>query len=199
MSPAPAPTRVRAIAMLLLANVFWGLSFPVIKVLVLLNAALAPGSGGTYAVAYAVAPRFVVSLLVLGLWQIFVRRSPLSATDLKRGALIGLFGAAGMLLQNDGLRFTSASTSAYLTQLYAILIPLWLAFRNRRNPGAVVWISCALVLAGVAILGRFDWRALQFGRGEWETLLCSVFFMVQILLLDDPRFAGSGMIGGGWG
>jgi hypothetical protein len=41
------------------------------------------------------------------------------------------------------------------------------------------------VLVGVAILGRFDWRTLRLGRGEWETLLCSAFFMGQILWLGE--------------
>jgi len=49
----------------------------------------------------------------------------------------------------------------------------------------VIWLSCGLVLAGVAILGRFDFRSMQLGRGEWETLLCSVFFMGQILTLEN--------------
>jgi len=38
--------------------------------------------------------------------------------------LLGLFASAGMALQNDGLQFYAASTSAFLTQLYAILIPV---------------------------------------------------------------------------
>ena len=65
----------------------------------------------------------------------------------------------GMIFQNDGLQYTSASTSAFLTQIYAILIPLWLALRRRRLPPAVVWVSCVLVLAGVA-----DPRAVRLGR-----------------------------------
>lgn len=96
-----------------------------------------------------------------------------------------------MLFQNDGLQFTSASTSAFLTQLYAILIPLWVALRTRRLPSATVWMSCGLVLAGVAILGRFDWQNLRLGRGELETLVSSLFFMGQILWLERPEFAGN--------
>jgi drug/metabolite transporter (DMT)-like permease len=47
------------------------------------------------------------------------------------------------------------------------------------------------VLVGVAILGRFDWRTLRLGRGEWETLLSSVFFMAQILWLERREFAAN--------
>jgi drug/metabolite transporter (DMT)-like permease len=112
---------------------------------------------------------------------------------------LGLFAAAGMILQNDGLQYTHASTSAFLTQVSAILIPVWLALNTRRNPGRLVWACCLLVLAGVAILGRFDpfdglragWNAWQLGRGEWETLASAVFFMGQILALDRPDFAGN--------
>ena len=96
-----------------------------------------------------------------------------------------------MLFQNDGLQFTHASTSAFLTQFYAILIPVWVAIRSRRNPGALVWTCCALVLAGVAILGQFDWHTLRLGRGEIETLISSLFFMGQILWLDRREFAGN--------
>jgi drug/metabolite transporter (DMT)-like permease len=94
-----------------------------------------------------------------------------------------------MLLQNDALHYTSASTSAFLTQFYAILIPVYLAIRLRRGLGGRVWISSLLVLAGVAILGGFDWRHLHLGRGEAETLLCSVFFMGQILWLEKKEYA----------
>src|SRR5690606_22427644 len=82
----------------------------------------------------------------------------------------------------------SASVSAFLTQLYAILIPLYVAIRLRRWPTGAVLLSAGLVLAGVAILGRFDFLTLHLGRGEIETLVCSVFFMVQILLLGSKRF-----------
>jgi drug/metabolite transporter (DMT)-like permease len=96
-----------------------------------------------------------------------------------------------MLFQNDGLQFTHASTSAFLTQFYAIMIPVWVALRSGRNPGTLVWTCCALVLAGVAILGRFDWYELRLGRGEIETLIASGFFMGQILTLGRRDFAGN--------
>lgn len=44
---------------------------------------------------------------------------------------------------------------------------------------------------GVAILGNFDFRTLSFGRGEWETLLSSLFFMGQILWLEKKEFAAN--------
>lgn len=174
--------------MLVLATAFWGLSFPVIKTLALLQARLLPGGSTAFSAVYLVAPRFLLGVAILALWQARdfwrVRRG-----ELKQGSVIGAFSAIGMLLQNDGLQFTAASTSAFLTQFYAILIPIYVAVRARRSPRGTVWISCLLVLAGVAILGNFNWRTLHFGRGEWETLLASAFFMGQILWLEKPEFA----------
>jgi drug/metabolite transporter (DMT)-like permease len=63
------------------------------------------------------------------------------------------------------------------------------AWRWRTNPGIVVWLCTGLVLVGVAVLGRFDWRALHLGRGELETLASSLFFMGQILALERKEFA----------
>lgn len=176
--------------MLLLANLFWGLSFPVIKAITQLHARLLPEAGTWFSAIYTVAPRFVLAIVVLGAWY-RGRLRQLTRLEVQQGVVMGLFAAGGMLLQNDGLQFTAASTSAFLTQMYAVLIPIWLAFRGRHNPGWLVWCSCALVMAGVAILGHFDWRALRFGRGEWETLLSSLFFMGQILWLEKKQFAAN--------
>ena len=176
--------------MLLVANFFWGLSFPLIKTILLLHEKLVPAAGPWFSTIYTVAPRFVLAVAVLMVLKPRAWRG-VTRGELKQGGVIGLFAAVGMLFQNDGLQFTAASTSAFLTQFYAIMIPVYLAIRARRSPGPVVWVSSALVLAGVAILGKFDWRELHLGRGEWETLLSSVFFMGQILWLDKKEFAAN--------
>jgi drug/metabolite transporter (DMT)-like permease len=190
MKPPLSAEHVRAVLMLLLANLYWGLSFPLIKAITLLHAKLLPAAGTWFSAIYTVAPRFLLAIVVmLALRPLDAWRA--NAREWKQGMLLGVFAAAGMLFQNDALQFTAASTSAFLTQFYAILIPVWVAVRARHNPGARVWICCALVLVGVAILGRFDWQELSFGRGEWETLLSSLFFMGQILTLERKDFAGN--------
>jgi drug/metabolite transporter (DMT)-like permease len=176
--------------MLVLANLYWGLSFPVIKTIGSINRLLLPEAGPWFIAAMALAPRFLLAVLLMVLFR---RRGDFRATrlEIRQGLGLGAFAAAGTFLQTDGLQYTEASTSSFLTQFSAILIPAWLALRHRRNPGWIVWVGCVLVLAGVAILGHFDWRTLRFGRGEWETTLCSLFFMGQILWLGRPEFAGN--------
>ena len=176
--------------MLLLANLFWGLSFPLIKALQLVHRQVLSASGAWFVTAYSVAPRFLLGTLLL-LWLLRKKTGTITRLEISQGLLIGLAAGAGMLFQNDGLQFTPASTSAFLTQLYAIMIPAYVAIRGRRRSPATVWASGLLVLAGVAILGRFDFRTLHLGRGEIETLISSVFFMMQILLLENKAFAAN--------
>jgi drug/metabolite transporter (DMT)-like permease len=176
--------------MLVLANVFWGLSFPLIKAIAYEHQHLLPGSSSWFITACMLVPRFVLAAAIMAMWQPGALRGA-SRLEIRQGVGLALFAVFGMIFQNDGLQYTSASTSAFLTQIYAILIPLWLAVRGRRLPPATVWISCALVLAGVAVLARFDWRDLHLGRGEIETLVSSLFFMGQILMLDRPDFAAN--------
>ncbi len=190
MSSRPPISRLQAVLLLLLATVLWGLSFPVIKAIMLLQQKNVPQGGTWFVTACALGPRFVLGAVILALFRP-VRFWQFTPGELKQGLVMGLFASGGMLFQIDGMQFTSASTSAFLTQFCAIMIPVYLAVRHRRNPGWLVWVSCGLVLAGVAILGRFDWSKLRFGRGEWETLLGTVFFTGQILWLDKKEFAAN--------
>lgn len=186
----PRSEHSQAILMLLLANFFWGLSFPVIKAVVFAHQQLVPGSSTWFITAMTVAPRFLLGTIVL---LLLVRRSlgGITASERRQGLVLGVSASFGMLFQNDGLQFTSASVSAFLTQFYALMIPVWIAVRSRRAPPPVVWACSVLVLTGVAILGNFDFRAMRFGRGELETLLSSVFFMWQIFTLEDKRYTGN--------
>jgi drug/metabolite transporter (DMT)-like permease len=190
MTATPSNLHIKAIIMLLLTNLLWGVSFPLVKALALLHAQIVPTAGTWFSTFYTVAPRFVLAALILAFLQ---GRNCWRFTrpELWQGMILGLFSAAGMLLQNDGLQFIAASTSAFLSQLYAIMIPVGLALYHRRNPGARVWVSCGFVIVGVAMIGRFDWQSFTFGRGEAETLLASFFYMGQILCLGWARFAGN--------
>jgi drug/metabolite transporter (DMT)-like permease len=176
--------------MLVLATSYWGVSFPLIKSITALNRILLPGAGTWFLCATAVAPRFLLAALLM----LVVGRGKggrVTHAEVTQGMVLAIFGAGGSLFQTDGLQFTDASTSSFLTQLTAILVPGWLAVRNRRSPGLGIWLACILVLAGVAVLGHLDLHSLRLGRGEWETLLCAVFFVGQILWVDKREYAGN--------
>ena len=188
---APRPSRrTRALAWLLAATILWGLSFPLAKALVLAQQRRLPGADTWFLVALALVFRFGVAGVVVALASAGTLRQ-LTRRETFQGLGLGLFASGGMLLQMDGLNYTAASTSAFLTSCYCVIIPGFVALQRRRPPPLAVAGCCALVLAGLGMLAGVDWRAFHLGRGEWETLGSSVFFAGQILWLERPRYAAN--------
>lgn len=182
--------RVRALTMLTLTALLWGVSFPVQKAIAGIQGELAPDGSSWFVTAWMVAPRFLIAGALLAL-SLGPRISGLTRLELKQGTVMAFFLTLGLFFQVDGLQHTSASVSAFLTQVYVVLIPLYFTIKWRRRPRAIVIAACILVLVGIAILARLDLRDLRLGRGEAETLLGSVFFMGQILWLERPQFAAN--------
>lgn len=190
MASVPYPYRALAARILVLCCAFWAFSFPVMKALQLLAKERVPDGSSVFSSAVCMMWRFGISTLVVG---VILGRGVTQITRLEwmQGLIVGGFGSLGLLLQLDGLAYTEGSTSAFLTQGYCVLIPIWLAIKRRRLPSSAVWVSCTLAVVGAAVLVGLSWNDLRLGRGEWETLLSSVFFAAQIFWVEDPRFAGN--------
>lgn len=183
-------SRTRAIFMLLLTTAAWGLSFPGGKALMLAMAAALPGRDTWFYSSLTMSARFALAALLL--WLVDRRAwSRLTANEWRQGIGLGFFGGLGMIAQADGLAHTAASTSAFLTQFAAVLVPVWIVWRDRRLPSLLTTACLAMVMIGCAILARFDFAQLHLGRGEAETLLGTAFFAGQILWLERPQWAGN--------
>ena len=187
---SPDTKRFKAIQMLVLANAFWGLSFPTTKALAMTQQSLLPAANSWFIASLCVVYRFAAAALILSVLSARGLRQT-TRLEVEQGLGLGLFTGVGILLQVDGMAYTAASMSAFLTQCYCLLIPLWVAWRQRRPPPARVIVSCAMVVAGVAVLAKVDWRHLRLGRGELETVAASVVFTGQILWLERPRYAAN--------
>jgi len=105
-----------------------------------------------------------------------------------QGAILGLFTGLGMLFQMDALSFTSASTSAFLTQGYIVILPIFSVVSQRKLPSAKIALCVLTIASGLAVLSGFDSAHLRLGRGEAETLLAALCFAFQIACLDHPAF-----------
>lgn len=176
--------------MLLLATLAWGYSFPGMKVLLAALDAALPGRSEWFFSALLISARFALAGMLLLAFQPRAL-AQMRAGEWQQGIGLGVFAGLGMLFQADALQYTSASSVAFLTQFSAVLVPLYCVWRDRRLPSPRTVLCVAMVLAGVGILGQFDWRAMRFGRGEFETLISTGFFTAQILWLDHPRFRGN--------
>jgi len=185
-----AQLRRKAFQRLLLCTTFWALSFPAMKALALTQLEILPGAGSWFISSLSVLYRFALAGGVL-LFFCFAEVKTISRLELEQGLWLAGFTTVGLCLQMDGLAYTSASTSAFLTQLYCVLIPLWVAVNQRRSPRVKIILCSALVLGGMAVLVKLNLYAIKLGRGEIETLAASVMFAAQILCLEHPRYAAN--------
>lgn len=170
--------------------VCWAVSLPVVRALMLDQAAAVPEASTWCISAWGLGLRFAIAALFLGWWCRAELARPTRA-EWTQGVGLGLFTGLGMLLQMDALGYASASTVCFLNQGYVIWIPLLAAARSRRLPNARV-IACVItVVIGVGILARVDLRSMRLGRGEFEAILCSLVFAAQILWAERPGYAAN--------
>jgi hypothetical protein len=182
--------RRHAMQMLVFCTLLWSLSFPAMKALALTQQNLLPQSGSWFFTSLSVFYRFgMAGLLLLPFaWR---QLRTLRKLEVEQGMLIAVFGGVGILFQMDGLAYTSASTSAFLTQGYCVFLPIWLALAHRQWPSQKTFLCVALVVIGVAVLAEINFHSFHLGRGEIETLLASFLFTGQILNLGNPRYAAN--------
>lgn len=185
---AVSPQHGRAVRLLVLATLFWGLSFPIMKGIGQLQQQLLPRASTWFGTSIVVFARFAISALILG---VLARKSIHRITRLEfwQGAGLAFFGGIGLLFQMDGLNYTNASTSAFLTQAYCCIIPIIVALRDKHAPPMRVILCTLMMMTGVGILAQINPRDFKLGRGELETLVGSLIFTGQILWLERPIFA----------
>jgi len=129
------------------------------------------------------APRFPV-------WRV-------TKTDLKLGALTGVFLALGYQFQTSGLALTTPSKSAFITGLVVVMVPLLSAGGgvSRVLGGGGVWGvgGGGLGFGGLVLLPSTPGASLLSGfrLGELLTLLCAVAFAGHLLCIARaaPRVA----------
>lgn len=140
---------------LILTCALWGLSFPIVKALHLEQTLRVPSASSAFLAAWIQVARFGLGTLLL---LPFVLRLKPSRKEFRQGLMLALSGGFAMAIQADGLAYTSASTSAFLTQGYCVILPLWACLRTRSWPTRKVVIATLLVLLGGAVLSGITFQ-----------------------------------------
>jgi drug/metabolite transporter (DMT)-like permease len=159
---------VLAIVGLLVVTASWGSTFFLIKDLVT-----------RVPVPDFLALRFAVAAVALGLvaWPA-VRQ--LSTSAKFRGATLGLLYGLAQILQTEGLAYTAASVSGFVTGMYVVLTPVFAGLLLRHRIRASAWLATVLATAGLAVLSL---RGLAFGYGELLTLGSAALYALHIVAL----------------
>ena len=171
---------------LILACALWGLSFPVVKAMHLEQSSRLPGVTSEFLASWIQVARFGLGALML--LPFALRRSRPTRLEWRQGMWLAWWGGLGMVFQADGLAHTDASTSAFLTQAYCVILPLVACLRLRSLPGRRTILATLLVMIGGGILSGVRMDSLKIGRGEVETLIAAGFFTMQILTLENPKY-----------
>ena len=162
---------------LLLTTLIWGATFPATK------AALEQIPPLSFLFL-----RFLLGAVLVVGWLLIARHRLHRDRAIRRASTIAtVWLFLGYLLQTVGLRYTSASNSAFITALYVIIVPLILRRFDRR-----VGLSTGIATVGLWFLVK---PSASVNVGDLMTLGCSFAFAAHIVVLerftrevDSPSF-----------
>lgn len=128
--------------------------------------------------------RFLIAMLVT--LPLALNESRKASVPLDRKTVLGFSAIAlalflGSIGQQIGLMTTTVTNSGFLTALYVVFVPFLSLIFLRRLPHWIIWPAASLSFLGIFLLsgGRVD----GFSTGDLLTILCAVFFAVQVLLI----------------
>ncbi len=95
---------------------------------------------------------------------------------------VGAFLFLGYFFQTQGLRWTTASKSAFITGFAVVLVPVITSVIYRRFAGWGAMVGVAMAVAGLSLLTNPEGGA-SINRGDIWTLACAGAFAMHIVLL----------------
>ncbi len=126
------------------------------------------------------AARFLLAGAVL--W-VLGRSRPRTRGLARDGTAAGATLLAGYVLQTVGLQYTAAATSAFITYLLVIFVPILAVVVLRRPPHPATLVGIAIAVVGLVLLTDPRADGSGFGRGELLTLACAVAFAAHVVVL----------------
>ena len=162
-------SRTRAELYLLSLTIIWGSTFVLTKFI------LESASPFVY-----VAIRFFVASLLLG--ALFFRRLRTITKDgVAKGLILGVLLFFGFMLQTIGMKFTTASKSAFITGLMVVFTPIFQLIIERKAPKIGNIVGVVLVAIGLYLLTSP--KGSEFNIGDALTLVCAVLFSIYTVYL----------------
>lgn len=157
-------------SMLLLASLFWGLSFPLQN---MTSSDLAPY---TLATVKNLGCILLIPVLIIG-------KHKITKHDMLCGFITGVITITGIIIQQKGIEISSVNNASFLSALYIVLVPVFgLFFGNK--PKKTVWIAVVLALVGVYFMCLAGTGGFVFSEGDIYLLISVLFWTLQIIFID---------------
>ena len=132
-----------------------------------------------------VAGRYLMACIFMaGIFAVRPRKP--NKETVKKGIILGEVLFVSFFLMNEGLKITTPSVNAFLTNTQSILVPVIMLLLFRKVPEKQVLIAAVMTAFGAWLLS-FDGQS-DFSIGAILSLSASAMFSLQIVLLG--RFVG---------
>ncbi len=160
----------RSLLLLILASATWGLSFPVVD----------------YALRFfspsaILAVRFVIAVFLLGAWLAHDRKLRFSPSELKFGVVLGVILFAAIGSQTLGQQTVDPSSTAFITGLYILFVPLIASLVRVRWPDRRTLLYALVALSGLWLLSG---ATFPVSMGEGLVLACALLWAVHIMVVS---------------
>ncbi|ALM76421.1 Drug/metabolite transporter (DMT) permease [Thermococcus barophilus] len=157
----------KAELVLLGITAIWGFTFPAMKV-----------SLDYVSPILFLAYRFgIASLLML----LIFRNRVLQTDTIKEGFILGITLFFGHGFQIIGLKYTTASNSAFITSLYVVFTPFIAYFILKDRLELRDFVSLIFAVMGLYLISG---ASVRFNKGDLLTVLCALSFAFQIVLVQ---------------
>lgn len=177
-----------AMVIAILVTVAWGSSFILVK-----NIAADVPAMAFLTLRFGLAGVFMLVMSARHLKR-FTRR------DVLRSLILGVLLGTSMIFQVNGLRYTSASNSAFITSLSVLVVPFLSAFLLKCRPTAGNWVGVCLALLGLAFITGVYQGLTALNVGDALTFLAAICVAIHLIVADrflqdgDPILLGTGQI-----
>ncbi|MFA4640700.1 DMT family transporter [Pyrococcus kukulkanii] len=158
--------KAKASLVLLGISVIWGSTFPVMKVAV-----------KDFPPITFIAIRFTVASLLM----LFLLKKELRRDQIIPGLILGVTLFLGHGFQIVGLKYTTASNSAFITSLYVVFTPFVAYLILRKIIKVEDSVALILAILGLYLISN---ARLSLNYGDLLTIIAALSFAFQIVLVE---------------
>jgi drug/metabolite transporter (DMT)-like permease len=162
--------------LLLIATVIWGFSFSATKWIV-----------GSISPVWLTGIRFSLAAIISLPLLLFIDH-PKKDRNYIGPILCGIFMFLAVVLQVEGIKYTSVAKSGFITAFYAFFTPMILLFLDKKKLSWDFWVLLITALLGIMMMCELSWD--KFNRGDVLTLGSA--FLCACHIYTIGRFANRG-------
>jgi len=169
MTPKSA-THTRALLIILMIPVLWGLTFPFIKMAL----------PYTNAESFVAIRCFLATIALLPFTAKYLFK--LSKKRILQGTLLGIFNGASFICQTIGLKTLDPASSAFITGMCVLFVPFLLPLFKLGRPRLINYCCSFIFLFGLYVLTGAELN--QNVIGVLWTLACALFYALFVVYLQ---------------